>query len=74
MGYYDHITAVEIREEEKKNLKDSGSSEIEIEDFLNFNPTRKYQTIITNPPYSLAQKIIENVLKYLIKTQKLLCY
>jgi len=59
MGYNDHITAIEIREEEKNNLKNNGSSEIEIENFLNYIPIKQYKTIIGNPPYSLAQEIIE---------------
>lgn len=58
-GYYDHITAVEIREEEKQVLKNNGASETYIEDFLDFKPTREFKTIITNPPFSLAIPILK---------------
>lgn len=58
-GYYNHITAVELRNIEKQTLKDSGASEVYIKDFLNFIPTREYKTIITNPPFSIARNVIE---------------
>jgi len=57
--YYDHITAIELREEERWNLKNNGASEVYIEDFLKFKPTHEYKTIITNPPYSIAKEVIE---------------
>lgn len=31
-------------------------------DFLTYNPNRKFDTIITNPPFSLAQQFIEKAL------------
>lgn len=58
-GYNNHITAVEIRDE-TDHLNQSGSDEIYIEDFLNFTVKRKYKTIISNPPYSIAQEVIEH--------------
>jgi hypothetical protein len=57
-GYDNHITAIELRDE-YSNLKNNGTSEVYIEDFLNYMPNRNYSTIISNPPYSIAQKIIE---------------
>lgn len=58
-GYSNHITACEIREEEIQNLKHNGANEVYIGDFLNYQPTTKFKTIISNPPYSIAQEIIE---------------
>ena len=53
-----HITSVEIREEEYNNLS-KYSNEVITTDFLNWQPTNTYKTIISNPPYSIAQEIIE---------------
>lgn len=60
------ICAVEIRPEERFNLHYAGCDEVVIKDFLNFElsdlqiaPPCKPGTIITNPPYSIAQEIIE---------------
>ena len=41
-------------------MKDNGASEIYIENFLSFKPIKEYQTIISNPPFSIAQEIIEH--------------
>jgi len=59
------ITAIEIRAEEKENLKNAGAFRVEICDFLKWkNLCLPYSgaplTIITNPPYSIAQEIIEH--------------
>lgn len=67
-GHSNHISAVEIRKEEKNNLILNGASKVYIEDFLNFKPTIEYTTIISNPPYSLAQEIIEKCFE--IATEK----
>lgn len=53
-----YITSIEIRKEEYNNLS-KYSNEVIITDFLNWQPTDTYKTIITNPPYSIAQEIIE---------------
>lgn len=52
------ITSVELREEEYSNLN-TYSNEVLIEDFLKWTPTRKYKTIIGNPPFSLAMEFLE---------------
>ena len=57
-GYY--ITAVEIRDE-TENLIESGADQVFIDDFLTFPGLHPVPgTIITNPPYSIAQEIIEH--------------
>jgi hypothetical protein len=48
-----HITALEIREEEYDNLN-LYADEVIIDDFLRWKPSKKFKTIIGNPPYSLA--------------------
>ena len=53
-----YITALEIREEELESLKQI-ADKVMIGDFLKFNSTEKYNYIIGNPPYSLAQEFIE---------------
>lgn len=52
------ITSVEIRKDEFNSLSEI-SDEVILENFLNWNPTREYQTIIGNPPYSLALEFLE---------------
>lgn len=54
------LDQVEIREEEKNNLQPYGN--IYIENFLNWQPKKYYDCIITNPPYSLAKEFIEKSL------------
>jgi len=56
--YNNHITALEIREEEYDNLN-LYADEVIIGDFLKWKPNKKFKTIIGNPPYSLALKFIE---------------
>lgn len=51
------LDQIEIREEERKNLQQYGN--VFIEDFLTFVPTKSYDVIITNPPFSLAQEFLE---------------
>lgn len=53
-----HITAIEIREEEKESLSKL-SNEVKIENFLNTSNNQKYNIIIGNPPYSKAIEFIE---------------
>ena len=52
-NFNNHITALEIREEEYGNLS-KYADEVIIDDFLKWKPDKKYKTIIGNPPYSLA--------------------
>ena len=52
-----NITSVEIREEERENLQQYGN--VYISDFLKWQPDKEYNTMISNPPYSIAQDIIE---------------
>jgi len=54
------IAAVEIRPEEKDNLLRSGADWVYISDFLKWEPEFPFDVIISNPPYSIAQKIIEH--------------
>lgn len=55
-GYKNPMTAVEIRGEEKEKLQEFGT--VFITDFLTWQPDKKYDTIITNPPFSIAKEII----------------
>ena len=54
------VTAVEIRPEEKDNLLQSGADSVYISDFLKWEPEFPVEVIISNPPYSIAQEIIEH--------------
>lgn len=64
-GYKNFIEAVELREDETTNLMNI-SSEVSICDFLtDYNATCKYDVIIGNPPYSLAQEFIDKCLDLL---------
>lgn len=57
-GYwYNYITSVEIRDEYKNLIE--YSNEVCINDFLTWQSKKQYSTIISNPPHSLAQEIIE---------------
>ena len=57
-GYNNHITSLELREDERENLS-IHSDEVIITDFLKWNPDKKFKTIIGNPPYSLALEFME---------------
>ena len=52
------ITSVELRSEEADNLR-AVSSEVIIGDFLELKTDEKFDYIIGNPPYSLAQEFLE---------------
>ena len=62
-----NIDAVEIRREELENLVDKvGIGHVAICDFLTMNNKfllDKYDIIITNPPYNLAQEFVEKSLE-----------
>lgn len=51
--------AVEIRKEEEDSLACLADI-VHIADFLTWKPSCAFDTIITNPPYSIAQEIIEH--------------
>jgi len=57
--YNNPITAIELREEERNNLINSGVDNVITTDFLTWEPDKEYTTIIGNPPYSLALEFIE---------------
>ena len=63
-GYKNHITAIELREEEKDNLLKLADS-VKICNFLTTKLTSKYDVIIGNPPYCLAQEFIDKSLTLL---------
>jgi hypothetical protein len=57
------ITAVEIRETERGRLK-SLADRVHIADFLTWKPEGEYGTIITNPPFCIAQEVIERCFSF----------
>ena len=57
-GYDNRITSIEILEQRYDDLLQYGNSEVIITDYLEWEPDRKYKTIITNPPYSLALEFL----------------
>ena len=61
-GINGNITAIEIREEEYKNLL-SLTDDVVINDFLQWNTNKQYDLIIGNPPFSLAKEFIEKCFK-----------
>lgn len=64
------IIATEIRDEERENLLDAGANMVLIGDFLahpGINP--EPETIITNPPFSIAREIIEHCFKIAPKAE-----
>ena len=64
-GYDNRIHAIECRAEECDALKKAGANSILISDFLAVNSKIKYDVIIGNPPYSLAQEFIDKSLSLL---------
>lgn len=56
-GYTNPVTSVEIREQEREGLEQYGR--VIIGDFLSLSLNMACSTIITNPPYSLAQQFVE---------------
>lgn len=65
-GFKNQITAIEIREEEFENLE-SLANVVAITDFLDPDPeiTKKFDVIISNPPYTQAQEFIDKSLALL---------
>ena len=67
-GYKNFITAIELREEERKNLHESGADQVAILDFIKYGQCVNYEdydVIIGNPPYSLAPEFIDKSLELL---------
>lgn len=70
-GFKNHIVATELREEERFNLTNV-ADEVNISDFLTEDINNKYDVIIGNPPYSLAQEFIEKCLDLLAPDGRLI--
>lgn len=56
------IHAVEIREEERARLLEV-SHHVHIADFLTWQPDAQFDYVITNPPFSIAQDVVERALE-----------
>lgn len=69
-GFHNRITAVELREEEKDLY--FFADEVIYCDFLTMETDRRYDVIIGNPPYSLAQEFINKSLSLLRPGGKLI--
>ena len=65
-GYKNHMTAIELREEERYNLVGK-ADQVGILDYLKVELEKigKYDVIIGNPPYCLAQEFIDKSLTLL---------
>ena len=63
-GYTNHIDAIELREEERDHLIGL-ADRVGILDYLTDTGLGKYDVIIGNPPYSLAQEFIDKSLSLL---------
>lgn len=55
------FTAVEIRQEPCYDLQ-RWADKVHCADFLTWQPDEEYRLILTNPPYSIAQQIVEHAL------------
>lgn len=66
-----HLTGVEIRKEERDNLKDLYDYII-LGDYLSWSTTSTYDLIIGNPPYNQAMEFVEKSLSLLKPDGKLI--
>lgn len=66
------ITAVEIGAEHRDKLITSGANWVYIADFLTWQLNFPVDTIITNPPYSIAQQIIEHCFEIAPDAEKIM--
>jgi hypothetical protein len=58
-GYDNYIIANELRENESNNLIESGANKVYTYNFLENEINEYPTTIITNPPYSLAEEFVK---------------
>ena len=65
------ITSLELREEEADTLKVI-SDKVIIGDFLKFQTGEKFDYIIGNPPYSLAQEFLEKCFEIASENTKII--
>lgn len=56
------IAANEIDEAHADHLYHSGADKVDFYDFFGYEPNFCYDTVITNPPFSLAQEFITTIL------------
>lgn len=63
-GYTNRIHAIEIREEERETLLRYADS-VSIKNYMDADPKQKFDVIIGNPPFSLAQEFIDKSLELL---------
>ena len=68
-----HITALEIRNEERNNLE-LYSDEVIINDYLKLDTNNKYNIIIGNPPYSKAIDFVNKSLQLLNRDSGVLIF
>lgn len=61
VGLSNTVSAIEIREEEKENLKKVADTVI-LGNFLEMDNSIKYDVVIGNPPYSQAKEFVEKAL------------
>jgi hypothetical protein len=61
-GVSSSIVACEINEDHRNSLFEAGANIVRIGDFLNFDFSIS-DLIITNPPYGIAQEIVEHCFK-----------
>jgi len=65
------VTSVELRSEEADNLR-AVSDKVIISDFLKFETDDKFDFIIGNPPYSLAQEFLEKCFEIADKNTRII--
>jgi hypothetical protein len=68
-GYDNYIVANEIESDKINNLEELSVDEIHNSDFLNNKITTYPRTIITNPPFSIAQEFLEKCFEQFPKAE-----